>query len=131
MDPLISNLNFVIPLLMITAGVSFFGLRRLTGWPAFLDGEKHPATVVTFTLWISWWLTIGVAYFMLKSYGMKSHTTVLFVLDVGDLCLIGSVITYLGGNRTYKEIKDRLVFPLIAVVVFMAFYLSCLMISGR
>lgn len=114
-----AEINILVTFCVVALGLCCFVLRFIHGKPDFLDSGRHKATAWAFGFWLCWWLSMAAAYTVAQEKGLADAAMLLFLLDVGDLALIGFAIAYLGGNSklTMRRFAPLLLFA-IALSIF-------------
>lgn len=102
MDAGYATINAWVTFGVVLFGLVSFGLRVFHGKPDFLDSTQHKATTWGFGFWLCWWLSMACVYTVAQHKGNDLVPLLLWLLDLGDLALIGFAIAYLGGDEKLK-----------------------------
>jgi len=116
----IANVNSIIPVVAVCVGSLLYCVYVIFHKPAFLSITAHKATAWGFTFWLMWWPTLIISYYLIPEYSTDQFPFVLWVLNVGDLCLLAFVIIYTGGDDNFRW--RRLAPLVIALLVFSLHY---------
>lgn len=97
-----AHLNQIVTILVLGCGVFMFFLHQITGRIDILDYKEHRSSALGFLLWLMWWASFLVVYFILPNHTKEVTPLILTILDIGDLSLLGFVICYCNGEEGFS-----------------------------
>jgi len=103
-DLFAQGINTATVLVSLVGGLVLWIMARFRVIEAdhLVDYRKEKASSFAYLFWLTWWASMFAAYRFVPTLAVDNQAYVLFILDIGDVMLLGFALCYCMGNETFR-----------------------------